>query len=123
MPSYVVTRLGDLLNDAGLALSPLDGAVPRRRLQARRRRLPRVARGRGGPPAAGQGRATSPTATRTSRSFDDLASVPLDGLDAYDAVVVLTPHPALDLDAVARDARLVLDTRAALPLSDRVHRL
>ncbi len=56
MPAYVVTRLADLLNDAGLALSRLAGAVPRGGLQAGRRRLPRVARARGDGAARGQGR-------------------------------------------------------------------
>ena len=52
-----------------------------------------------------------------------LSAVPLDGLTAYDAVVVLTPHADFDLEAVRRDATLVLDTRAALPPGDNVFRL
>ena len=122
MPSYVVTRLADLLNDAGLALS----------------RASVLCLGVAYKPGVGDCR-ESPAVEVVRRlrqkgceiaysdphvpTLDDLASVPVDQLERYDAVVVLTPHPTLDLDAVAREARLVLDTRAALPLSDRVHRL
>jgi UDP-N-acetyl-D-mannosaminuronate dehydrogenase len=45
-------------------------------------------------------------------------------LQLVDAVVILTPHPDIDLDLVTEQASLVLDTRAALPQhSPRVHRL
>ena len=54
-----------------------------------------------------------------------LHAVPLAAaaLAAADAVVMLTPHPAFDLELVRRDAALVLDTRAALPPGDNVFRL
>ncbi len=44
-------------------------------------------------------------------------------LTAADAVVVLTPHTAFDLELVRRDAALVLDNRVALPPGDNVFRL
>lgn len=40
-----------------------------------------------------------------------------------DAVLLLTAHRAFDLELVAREAPLVLDTRAAVPAGDRVFRL
>jgi UDP-N-acetyl-D-glucosamine dehydrogenase len=42
-----------------------------------------------------------------------LASVPLDGLGAWDAIVIATDHSAIDWARVCRDARLVVDTRNA----------
>jgi UDP-N-acetyl-D-glucosamine dehydrogenase len=42
-----------------------------------------------------------------------LASKPLDGLDGYDCVVILTDHTTVDYGRVVRDARLVIDTRNA----------
>jgi UDP-N-acetyl-D-glucosamine dehydrogenase len=46
----------------------------------------------------------------------ELASVPLDAaaLAAHDAVLIATAHRAIDWDAVARHARLVIDTRGIL---------
>jgi len=54
-----------------------------------------------------------------------LHAVPLTAaaLAAADAVVVLTPHTAFDLDLVRGEAALVLDTRAALSPGDNVFRL
>ncbi len=54
------------------------------------------------------------------RSWSDLPdkrSVPLDAetLESYDAVVVVTDHSDVDYDLVKRHARLVIDTRRALP--------
>jgi UDP-N-acetyl-D-glucosamine dehydrogenase len=40
-----------------------------------------------------------------------------------DLTILLAPHRAFDLDAVARCARLVLDTRGVLAPSDRIERL
>ena len=54
------------------------------------------------------------------RSWSDLPdkrSVPLDAetLESYDAVVVVTDHSDVDYGLVKRHARLVIDTRRALP--------
>ncbi len=42
-----------------------------------------------------------------------LKSKPLDGLDGYDAVVIVTDHSNVDYARVVREARLVIDTRNA----------
>jgi UDP-N-acetyl-D-glucosamine dehydrogenase len=42
-----------------------------------------------------------------------LASVPFEGLDGYDAVVVVTDHSGIDYARLVREARLVVDTRNA----------
>jgi UDP-N-acetyl-D-glucosamine dehydrogenase len=42
-----------------------------------------------------------------------LSSVPFDKLDGYDAVVVVTDHSTFDYPRLAREARLVVDTRNA----------
>jgi UDP-N-acetyl-D-glucosamine dehydrogenase len=51
----------------------------------------------------------------------DLASVPMtaETLNAVDCVVVVTDHSGVDYDLVAREARLVVDTRHALPADAR----
>ena len=43
-----------------------------------------------------------------------------DTVSAYDAVVILTDHDAVDFDLIARQARLVVDTRNALSAGPRV---
>ena len=56
--------------------------------------------------------------------LERLTSVDLaDALAEVDAVVVLTPHTEFDLDLVRREAPLVLDTRAAVEPGERVFRL
>ncbi|MEV5706105.1 nucleotide sugar dehydrogenase [Actinoallomurus sp. NPDC052274] len=44
-------------------------------------------------------------------------------LEAADLAILLQPHRAFDLDLVAARARLLLDTRGVLPVSDHVERL
>ena len=126
MPSYTVTRLQDLLNDAGVALSRSKvlclGAAYK----------PGVADCRESPSIEVMRQLSRKGVTVSyadpfvpSLVLDGalLSAVPLDGLTAYDAVVVLTPHADFDLEAVRRDATLVLDTRAALSPGDNVFRL
>ena len=126
MPSYTVTRLQDLLNDAGVALSRSKvlclGAAYK----------PGVADCRESPSIEVMRQLSRKGVTVSyadplvpSLVLDGalLSAVPLDGLTAYDAVVVLTPHPDFDLEAVRRDATLVLDTRAAVSPGDNVFRL
>jgi UDP-N-acetyl-D-glucosamine dehydrogenase len=43
----------------------------------------------------------------------DMESVPLEKLDDYDAVVILTNHSSVDYNTVVEGARLVIDTRNA----------
>jgi UDP-N-acetyl-D-glucosamine dehydrogenase len=127
MPSYVVTRLGDLLNDAGLALSRS------RVLCLGAAYKPGVADVRESPAVEvmrqlqRKGATVSyadPHVPSVLVDLERLSSVDLsDGLPEVDAVVVLTPHPELDLERVRREAPLVLDTRAAVAPGERVFRL
>ncbi len=126
MPGYTVTRLQDLLNDVGIALSRA------RVLCVGAAYKPGVADCRASPAVEvmrqlrGKGATvsyTDPFVPTLSLDGDELVAVPLIALQQYDAVVVLTPHAVFDLDAVRRDARLVLDTRAALAPGDNVFRL
>ena len=49
---------------------------------------------------------------RTGR-LAGLRSVPLDGLGAYDAALVVTDHDAVDWQSLVDGSRLVVDTRNA----------
>jgi UDP-N-acetyl-D-glucosamine dehydrogenase len=128
MPSYVVTRLADLLNDAGLALSrsrvlclgaaykPGVGDVRESPAVEVMRQLRR------------KGATVSyadPHVADLVLDAERLQAVELNAasLAAADAVVVLTPHAAFDLELVAAKAALVLDTRAAVPAGEKVFRL
>jgi UDP-N-acetyl-D-glucosamine dehydrogenase len=51
--------------------------------------------------------------TREHKSLAGRASVPLEDLDAYDAVLIATDHDSVDYRFVAERARLVVDTRNA----------
>ena len=129
MPAFVITRLADLLNDAGLALSRSTvlclGAAYK----------PGISDCRESPAVEVMHKLRQKGATVVySDSF--VPELTVDGqqltsqeltpelLGSVDAVVVLTPHPGVDLDEVARSASLVLDTRAAITQpSSSVHRL
>ncbi|MCW2666555.1 MAG: nucleotide sugar dehydrogenase [Frankiales bacterium] len=130
MPSYVVSRLADLLNEGpGLALSRTSvlclGAAYK----------PDVSDCRESPAVDVMQRLALKGA---AVSFHDphvpslvledgtaLTSVELsdETLAAADAVVVLTPHAQIDWERVVGAARLVLDTRGTLPVGGAVHRL
>lgn len=48
------------------------------------------------------------------RKYDlNMASVPLDNLEQYDCILILTDHSDYDYPQIVRDARLVVDTRNA----------
>ena len=127
MPSYVVTRLGDLLNDAGLALSRS------RVLCLGAAYKPDVADVRESPAVEVMRQLQRKGATVSYADphvpsmvvdLERLEAVDLsDGLPEVDAVVVLTPHAAFDLERVRREAPLVLDTRAAVEPAENVFRL
>ncbi|MCW2616801.1 MAG: wbpA [Frankiales bacterium] len=126
MPSYTVARLGDLLNDAGIALSRS------RVLCLGAAYKPGVADCRESPSieVMRQLRRKGVTVAYADPFVPDLvldterlAAVPLSDLGAYDAVLVLTPHAGFDLELVRREATLVLDTRAALAPGENVYRL
>jgi len=128
MPSYVVTRLTDLLNDAGLALSRSTvlclGAAYKPDI-ADCRESPAIEVMRRLRRKGAQVSYADPYVPHLRLDGEQVHAVPLDtaALAAADAVVVLTPHTAFDLELVRRDAALVLDTRAALPPGDNVFRL
>ncbi len=128
MPSYVVTRLTDLLNDAGLALSRSKvlclGAAYK----------PGVADCRESPAIEVMKRLrrkgaevsyADPYVPELVLEGERLSAEPLTQqvLAAADAVVVLTPHAGFDLELVRAHAAFVLDTRAAVLAGDRVFRL
>jgi UDP-N-acetyl-D-glucosamine dehydrogenase len=129
MPSWVVSRLGDLLNDDGLALSRSTvlclGAAYK----------PGVSDCRESPAVEVMGKLRAkgarvlfhdPLVEHVDVDGERLTSRDLDDelLSSVDAVVVLTPHPQIDLDRVRDTAHLVLDTRAAVSQpAPHVHRL
>ncbi len=128
MPSYVVTRLADLLNDAGLALSRSKvlclGAAYKPDV-ADCRESPAIEVMRRLRRKGAQVDYADPYVATLTLDGEQLHAVPLTAaaLAAADAVVVLTPHTAFDLELVRRDAALVLDTRAAVSPGDSVFRL
>ncbi len=127
MPSYVVTRLGDLLNDAGLALSRsrvlcLGAAYKPGVADVRESpavEVMRQLRRKGAVVCYADPHVPSLVLDTERLTAVDLATA----LPDVDAVVVLTPHAAFDLDLVRREAPLVLDTRAAVEPGERVFRL
>ena len=129
MPAYTVSRLADLLNEAGLALSRS------RVLCLGAAYKPGISDCRESPAVEVMQKLRHKGATvlyhdsfvpELTLETDLLRSQELtrELLQLVDAVVILTPHPDIDLELVTEQASLVLDTRAALPQhSPRVHRL
>lgn len=128
MPSYVVTRLTDLLNDAGLALSRSKvlclGAAYKPGL-ADCRESPAIEVMRSLRRKGADVSYSDPFVPDMVLDAERLESRPLTRkvLDDVDAVVLLTPHAGMDLDLVRDAGGLVLDTRAAMPAGPSVHRL
>jgi nucleotide sugar dehydrogenase len=119
MPAYVVSRLADVLNEHGLALSRAKvlclGAAYK----------PGIGDCRESPAVDVMKRLQSKgAAVLYSDSFvpsidvngTQLASEPLtqELVQAVDAIVILTPHPDVDWDLVLGSGTPVLDTRATL---------
>ena len=128
MPSYVVTRLADLLNEHGLALSRSSvlclGAaykpgVPDCR-ESPALEVMRQLRRKGATVAY-----SDPFVPFLTLEDEQLTSQPIDGdaLTAYDAVVLLTAHDTFDLPLISTVLPLLLDTRGAAPAGAQVHRL
>jgi nucleotide sugar dehydrogenase len=123
MPAYVVSRLTDLLNDAGLAVSRS------RVLCLGVAYKPGVADCRESPALEVMQLLEAKGATVVYsdphvpqvgvRASEDLTA---ESVAAADAIVVLTAHPTFDWELVGA-AKLVLDTRAALPEMGGVVRL
>jgi UDP-N-acetyl-D-glucosamine dehydrogenase len=118
MPAYVVTRIGDALNERGRAVNgarililgvaykPDVGDVR----ESPALEVIRHLRRRGGQVSIHDPHVDSVTVdgeTFTSAALDD------ELLAATDCVAVLTPHHKLDLDRVARHAPMVFDARNA----------
>lgn len=128
MPSYVVTRLADLLNDAGLALSRSKvlclGAAYKPDL-ADVRESPSIEVMKQLRRKGAEVSYADPHVPELILDIERLPATELtaDTLAAVDAVVVLTPHAAFDLELVRCAAPLVLDTRAALEPGGNVFRL
>jgi UDP-N-acetyl-D-glucosamine dehydrogenase len=125
MPGYVVGRLRDALDERGV---PLRGA---RVLLLGLAYKPGVPDTRESPAVEifrlldAKGVVLSyhdplvprfPVTRRLAGVSPDLESLALDAatLAAQDAVVLVTPHPGMDLGLVARHARLVVDSRGAM---------
>ncbi len=128
MPAYVARRVQDLLNDRGRALkgaSVLLLGVTYKPDISDQRESPAV------PVAAklrSRGAVVSfhdPHVVSWNLDGEELKRVPdlHDALRACDVAVLLQPHSGYDLDAVARLAPLVLDTRGRLPHADNVEHL
>jgi UDP-N-acetyl-D-glucosamine dehydrogenase len=123
MPAYVVSRLTDLLNDAGLAVSRS------RVLCLGVAYKPGVADCRESPALEVMQLLEAKGATVVYsdphvpqvgvRASEELTA---ESVAAADAIVVLTAHPTFDWELVG-SAKLVLDTRAALPEMGGVVRL
>ena len=118
MPDYVVTRLAEALNDTG---KPIRGS---RILAVGVAFKPGVDDLRGSPALmvlerlAAKGAVVSyhdPFVPETEIGGDVHRSVELssEALAAADAVVVLTPHPGIDVQAIVNVAPLVFDARGA----------
>jgi UDP-N-acetyl-D-glucosamine dehydrogenase len=114
MPEFVVQRLADLLNDRK---KPVSGSrilvlgVAYKRDVGDVRESPALdivalLRGRGAEVAY-----HDPHVPQIQADGWRLTSVGLDGLEAYDGVVIATDHAAVDYRRVVAGARLVLDTR------------
>jgi UDP-N-acetyl-D-glucosamine dehydrogenase len=66
-----------------------------------------------------------PVMPRTRRHQFNLRSVPLtpENLATYDLVLIATDHSCLDYESILTHARLVVDTRNAIPGGDHHHKL
>lgn len=126
-PGYVVRRLQDGLNHRGI---PLNGAQILALGQAYK---PDTADMRESPAVKVVDllRQTGAKVTVVDPYFaeediDQLKNIPADStglLPDYDAVVLLTPHTAFDLQHVATYANYVLDTRGVMPTASHIERL
>ncbi|MDQ1539231.1 MAG: UDP-N-acetyl-D-glucosamine dehydrogenase [Actinomycetota bacterium] len=129
MPSYVVARLADLLNDQGKALSTSSvlciGVAYKPDIgDTRESPAIEVARRLLGKNAMVQYH--DPHVPMVNVGGTKLFSVPMTEqlLESSDAVVILTPHSSVDLKQLVAHSGLVLDTRAAITERvSSVHRL
>lgn len=126
MPDYVVTRVADALNDAGRAIRGSKVLAVGVAFK------PGVDDLRGSPALEvvqrlidkGAVVAFHDTFVPTVRLDElDLVSVELDEetVGSFDVVVILTPHPGLDVQALVSMARLVFDARGATVGIDAPH--
>ena len=126
MPDYVVQRVADALNDTGLAIRGSKVLAVGVAFK------PGVDDLRGSPALEvverlqdkGAEVAFHDTLIPAVRLGErELASVPLDvdTVVSFDVVVILTPHPGLDVQALVSAARLVFDARGATVGIDAPH--
>ncbi len=126
MPDYVVTRVGEALNDAG---KPIKGSsilgigvafkpgVEDLRESPSLAVLDRLAK-KGA--CVGYHDPFVPTCTVGGERMTSLA-LDAETVGAHDLVAILTPHPGLDVPGLVRDARMVFDTRGVTRGIDAAH--
>jgi UDP-N-acetyl-D-glucosamine dehydrogenase len=129
-PAYVVQRLQDALNDRlhlgvyGSQILVLGAAYKSDTADMRESPAVQVVellRAKGA-------RVTVVDPFFPEEDIDQICDIPLSydgGLNCgdYDAVLLLTPHSAFDLQRVADEANYVLDTRGVMPVGDNIERL
>jgi UDP-N-acetyl-D-glucosamine dehydrogenase len=119
MPHVVVTRLADALNERERALKASKilvlGVAYKRDITDERESpaldIIQLLRDRGAKVAYHDPHV--PECEIGHGSGDHMKSVPFENLGAYDAVVIVTDHRAVDYGRVVNEANLVLDTRNA----------
>ena len=114
MPYHCVERIERALNDAAKPVKRLPDPDPRRQLQGRRRRHPRIplAADHGGAQAARRDRQLPRLLRALAPATLGLESVPLETfVDEADAVVLVTAHPGIDYAALAERSSLFIDLR------------
>ena len=125
MPSYVVSRLGELLNERGLAISRsriLCVGVAYKKGISDCRESPALTVLKNLRALGADITYVDPYVPSVQVNGDTLEAVT--GLEGrYDAAIVLTPHDEIDLEAVVAAADVVLDTRGAVPPAPSVVRL
>ncbi|MCB9489268.1 MAG: nucleotide sugar dehydrogenase [Deltaproteobacteria bacterium] len=130
MPEYVVGRLIEALNDAAKPLRGsrvlLLGVAYKKNVEDLREsaslRLMRLMEEKGAAVDFHDPHVPSIMMTREYPEFAGRQSVPLDDVEGYDAVLVATAHDTVDHAAVARRAKLIVDTRNVVPAGDNVYR-
>ena len=114
MPYFCLEKIERTLNDDSQVREGLEDRRARRRLQGRHERHARVTGAEDHRPAASSAGPRSSTTTRscrTSGATSSRASPLEDGLEGADLAVIVTAHPGVDHEAIARRAPLTVDLR------------
>jgi nucleotide sugar dehydrogenase len=128
MPAYVVSRLGDLLNQQGVALSRATvlclGASYKPGVSDVREspaiEVMERLRAKGATVVYADPRV--PSVTVAGETLTSATPTP-EVLASADVAVLLTAHPEFDVAAIAREVPALLDTRGTDTEADNVHRL